>query len=57
MKNKFKFSKDERELLRGSLDTFKNDAIKSSVDSVVGAGFSRSFSKSWGRVIIKELGS
>jgi|GEM_PF-4034775 len=56
MKNKFKFSKEERNLLRNSLDNFKKDAIKTSADSVVGSGFSRSWSRSWGRaIIIKAL--
>ncbi len=54
MKNKFKFSKQERDLLRNSLDNFKNDAIKTSADSVVGSDFSRSWSRVWGRVIILQ---
>lgn len=55
MKNKFKFSKEEREMLRNSLSSFKNDAIKTSASSVVGAGFSRSHSRSWGRYVVNQI--
>ncbi|QTE21986.1 hypothetical protein [Polaribacter cellanae] len=50
MKGKFKFSKEERNLLRNSINSFQNEIVKDSLTTICGAGHSRSHvNDSWDR--------
>lgn len=50
MKGKFKFSKEERDLLRNSIDSFQNDVVKESLNGISGAGHSKAhITASWER--------
>ena len=56
MKGKFKFSKEERDLLRSSIDSFQNDVVKESLNGISGAGHSKAHvTASWERSANAQL--
>lgn len=45
MKGKFKFSKEERNLLKNSIDSFQNDVVKESLNKISGGSTEPTHSK------------